>query len=156
MPAIRSIGGDPTVAGQAAGDIYFLINEWKLYIDLTKVKVTGVLFSDNFDTAYYDFNGNAQFPAEVSSLVSGVSTTSGATADQVWTYSDRTLTQDVASDAPSTSAIAAAVWTYITRTLTSSAAPTLAEIWSYSSRTLTTTEAPVSYTHLTLPTIYSV
>ena len=53
LPAIRSVGGDPTVSGQTAGDIYFLINGWKLYIDLTKVKVTGVLFSDNFDTAYY-------------------------------------------------------------------------------------------------------
>ena len=144
-PAIRSIGGDPTVAGQTAGDIYFLQNGWKLYIDLTKVKVTGTLFSDDFDSAYFDFNGVIQFPAQVSSLVSGISATTssgGTTPAEVWTYSDRTLTQDVASDAPSTSAIAAAVWTYITRTLTSSAAPTLAEIWSYSSRTLTTTEAP--------------
>ena len=145
LPAIRSIGGDPTVAGQTAGDIYFLQNGWKLYIDLTKVKVTGTLFSDDFDSAYFDFNGVIQFPAQVSSLVSGISATTssgGTTPAEVWTYSDRTLTQEVASDAPSTSAIAAAVWGYITRTLTSVDAPTLAEIWSYSSRTLTTTAAP--------------
>ena len=143
LPAIRSIGGDPTVAGQTAGDIYFLINGWKLYIDLTKVKVTGVLFSDNFDTAYYDFNGNAQFPAEVSSLVSGISATSGGTTPaDVWTYQTRELTQQIASDAPTTAEIAQEVWTYLTRTLTADAAPTLDEIWSYSTRTLTTTEAP--------------
>ena len=145
LPAIRSIGGDPTVEGQTAGDIYFLQNGWKLYIDLTKVKVTGTLFSDNFDTAYYDFDGNAQFPAQVSSLVSGISATTssgGTTPADVWTYSDRTLTQQIASDAPTVEEIAQEVWTYLTRTLTADAAPTLAEIWSYSTRTLTTTEAP--------------
>ena len=70
-PAVRTVGGDPTVAGEFAGDIYFLINSWKLYIDLTKVKVTGVLFSDDFESAYYDFNGTIQFPVQVSSIVSG-------------------------------------------------------------------------------------
>ena len=145
LPAIRSIGGDPTIAGQTAGDIYFLINGWKLYIDLTKVKVTGVLFSDNFDTAYYDFNGNAQFPAEVSSLVSGISATTssgGTTPADVWTYQSRTLTQQIASDAPTVEEIAAEVWTYLTRTLTESSGTSPEEIWTYSSRTLTTTAAP--------------
>ena len=140
--AIRGIGGDPTVSGEKAGDIYFLLNGWKLYIDLTKVKVTGVLFSDDFDTAYYDYNGNTQFPAQVSSLVSGVSTTSGATADQVWTYNNRTLTQAISASAPTTAEIAQAVWEYLTRTLTESSGTSPQEIWSYSSRTLTTTEAP--------------
>ena len=42
IPAVRSTGGDPTIQGEFAGDIYFLINGWKLYVDLTKVKVTGV------------------------------------------------------------------------------------------------------------------
>lgn len=67
--ACRSIGGDPTVNNQRAGDIYFLKNNWKLYIDVTKVKITGALFSDNFDTAYHDLNGVPVFAAEVSSLV---------------------------------------------------------------------------------------
>lgn len=143
LPALRSIGGDPTVDGQTAGDIYFLINGWKLYIDLTKVAVTGTLFSDDFTTAYYDFNGNAQFPVQVSSLVSGITTSSGGTTPaEVWGYSDRTLTQAISASAPTTAQIAEAVWGYITRTLTSVDAPTLAEIWSYSTRTLTTTEAP--------------
>jgi hypothetical protein len=142
LPAIRSIGGDPTVAGQTAGDIYFLQNGWKLYVDLTKVKVTGTLFSDDFDSAYFDFNGVIQFPVQVSSLVSGISATSGATPAEVWGYGSRTLTQAISASAPTTAEIAAEVWTYLTRTLTADAAPTLQEIWSYSTRTLTTTEAP--------------
>lgn len=71
LPAIRSVGGDPTIAGQYAGDIYFLINGWKLYIDLTKVAVTGTLFSDNYASAYYNYSGVIQYPAQVSSLVTG-------------------------------------------------------------------------------------
>jgi len=79
LPAIRTIGGDPTVEGQFAGDIYFLINGWKLYIDLTKVKVTGVLFSDDYDAAYFSYDNVLQFPVQVSSIVAGkeISTTSG-------------------------------------------------------------------------------
>lgn len=108
--AIRTIGGDPTSAGQFAGDIYFLQNGWKLYIDLTKVKVTGALFSDDFDSAYYDYNGNIQFPAQVSSIVNTVSTGgggSGATAAEVWSYGTRTLTS---ASAPTAAQIADAVW----------------------------------------------
>jgi hypothetical protein len=71
LPAIRTIGGDPTVEGQFAGDIYFLINGWKLYIDLTKVKVTGVLFSDDYETAYFSYDDVIQYPVQVSSIVSG-------------------------------------------------------------------------------------
>jgi len=112
LPAIRTVGGDATVEGQKAGDIYFLINNWKLYIDLTKVKVTGVLFSDNFDSAYFDNNGTIQFPALVSSLVTGTTAASegsgdGATAAEIWSYSSRTLTS---AAGPTASEIADAVW----------------------------------------------
>ena len=44
-PAIRTIGGDPTVAGDAAGDIYFMTNGWRIYTDHSVV-LTGDLFSD--------------------------------------------------------------------------------------------------------------
>lgn len=86
--AIRTIGGDPTTAGNFAGDLYFLINGWKLLIDITKVKVSGVLFSDDFDTAYYNYDVVPVFPAEVSSIVNKVSTGGGSDpaviADAVW------------------------------------------------------------------------
>lgn len=96
--ALRTIGGDPTIAGQFAGDIYFLQNGWKLYIDFTKVAVTGVLFSDDYDSAYYDYDGNIQYAAQVSSIVNTVTTGgttnnyNGATAQEVWEYATRTLT----------------------------------------------------------------
>lgn len=85
--ACRSIGGDVTVQGQRAGDIYFLENNWKLFIDITQVKVTGALFSDNFDTAYHDLKGVPVFPAEVASLVTTQEVASSnptLIADAVW------------------------------------------------------------------------
>ena len=111
-PAIRTIGGDPTVSGQRAGDIYFLQNNWKLYLDITKVKITGALFSDNFTTAYHDLQGTQIFPAEVASLVTTqeITTTSaggGSTAAEIWQYQSRTLTS---AAGPTASEIADAVW----------------------------------------------
>lgn len=46
IQALRSIGGDPIGVGLYAGDIYFLINGWKIYIDHT-VAVSGVIFSED-------------------------------------------------------------------------------------------------------------
>lgn len=86
--AIRTIGGDPTTAGNFAGDLYFLINDWKLLYDPTVVKVAGVLFSDDFDTAYFTSEVVPVFPAEVSSIVNKVTAGAGsdpaAIADAVW------------------------------------------------------------------------
>lgn len=92
IPAIRTTGGDPTIAGQFSGDIYFLINSWKLLIDLTEVAVTGVLFSDDFDSAYYTYDEIIQFPVQVSSIVNTVEAGGGGgtapsaqdIADAVW------------------------------------------------------------------------
>lgn len=72
LPAIRYTGFDPIGGGQYTGDTYFLINGWKLLIDLRKVKVSGVLYSDNYDTAYFIDANTAQYPATVSSLVNTV------------------------------------------------------------------------------------
>jgi hypothetical protein len=74
LPAIRTIGGDPTTGSQRAGDIYFLINGWKLIVDFTKTNISGILFSDDFDTAYYDENLNPTFPALISSTVNAIET----------------------------------------------------------------------------------
>ena len=109
-PAIRTIGGDPTVGSQKAGDIYFLQNNWKLYLDITKVRVTGSLFSDNFTTAYHDLQGNQIFPAEVASLVTTqevTSSTDGTTPAEVWSYPSRTLTENPGDSAAT---IASSVW----------------------------------------------
>lgn len=95
LPAIRVTGLDPIGAGVYTGDTYFLINGWKLSIDLQKTKVTGILFSDDYDTAYYTPDLIAQYPATVSSLVTTVSTgggSGGSTAAEIWSYNNRALT----------------------------------------------------------------
>jgi len=105
--AIRSIGGDPTVDGQQAGDIYFLTNGWKLYIDLSKVKVTGTLFSDDYNSAYFNYSGVLQNPVQVTNIVNIVKTNVGAEVSEIWDYATRSLTTDAA---PSADTVASAVW----------------------------------------------
>lgn len=83
--AIRYSGLDPIGGGVYTGDIYFLINGWKLLIDLTKIKVTGVLFSEDYATAYYDANLNPQYPATVAALVNSVTTTQNVVTGDIAT-----------------------------------------------------------------------
>lgn len=80
LPAMRYTGLDPIGSGVFTGDTYFLINGWKLSVDLLKVRVTGVLFSDNYDTAYYTPELVPQYPATVSAIVNTISTAGGAGA----------------------------------------------------------------------------
>ena len=71
--AIRSVGGDPTVAGEFAGDIYFLQNGWRLVVDPRKTAITGALFSDDFVSAYVVPDTLELFhPVKVSSIVTQV------------------------------------------------------------------------------------
>ncbi len=109
LMAIRTTGGDPIGGGQYTGDVYFLVNNWKLVIDLTKVKITGVLYSDNFDTAYFSTNLEPQYPATVSALVNTVTiSTPGTSAAELWAYNNRSL-----SIAPPTAAeVADATWAH--------------------------------------------
>lgn len=64
-------GLDP-VPGGNTGDSYFLINNWKLVVDFSKVRISGVLFSRDFDTAYYTYDLQPQYAAQVSSIVNTV------------------------------------------------------------------------------------
>jgi hypothetical protein len=77
--AFRREGLAP-VPGGFTGDTYFLYNDWKLYLDIRKVRVTGVLFSDDFETAFYDADtGLAVYPMKVSSVVNTVQVTTTVT-----------------------------------------------------------------------------
>ena len=71
--ALRTIGGDPLGGGQYAGDMYFLINGWKVVIE-HYVEINGILFSDNFPSPYVIQPGGGVF-ATVSSLALSYSTT---------------------------------------------------------------------------------
>lgn len=106
---IRYTGFDPIGGGKYTGDSYFLINGWKLSVDLAKVRVTGVLFSDDYDTAYYTPTMVAQYPATVSSLVSTVAIPSaGPSAAEVWAYNNRALSVP----SPTAQEIANATWAH--------------------------------------------
>lgn len=110
LPVIRYTGYDPIGAGQFTGDTYFLINGWKLSVDLSKVRVTGVLYSDDYDTAYYTPSMNAQYPATVSALVNTVQVTSttSVTPEDLWAYSNRTISTPI----PTTVEITNATWSH--------------------------------------------
>jgi hypothetical protein len=70
---IRGIGGDPTIGVEKAGDIYFMINGYRIVYNPSKVNVSGVLFSDDFDSAWLDRETLLPvYPARVSSLVNTV------------------------------------------------------------------------------------
>lgn len=69
--ALRYSGLDPIPGGESGG-IFFTINGWKLIIDFTQTAVFGVLYSDDYNTAYWNSSGQPLFPASVSALVNTV------------------------------------------------------------------------------------
>lgn len=80
--AMRSVGGDPTTGNEIAGDLYFMINNWRVVYDPTKVKVTGILFSDDYDTPWLNAKDlQSVYPATVANLATGV--TGLATANDI-------------------------------------------------------------------------
>lgn len=118
LPSIRYTGFDPIGGGNYTGDSYFLVNGWKLSVDLAKVKVTGVLFSDDYDTAYYTPDLTAQYPATVAALVNTVSlpSTTTITPAEMWAYSNRSLSVEP----PTAQQIADTTWshTFVSKLLT--------------------------------------
>jgi len=122
--AIRQTGLDP-IPGGVTGDSYFLTNGWKLHIDLSKVRVSGVLFSDDYETPYYTYEGKPQYAAQVSSVVNTVANnviayeqpdltnlaipTAAQNATAVWTHSNATTLQDTVNALPDSDAMALAV-----------------------------------------------
>jgi hypothetical protein len=75
LPAIRVIGGDPTdiAKGKYAGDIYFLMNGWKIIIPQA-VNVEGILYADDGASPYIIAAGGG-VQATVSNLAQTISTT---------------------------------------------------------------------------------
>lgn len=94
LPAMRYSGLDTIPSGRT-GAIYFLINDWKLLVDLKQTRVTGVLYSEDYESAYFDLDtGSSLFPASVTSVVNTVYSGGSAapTLSEIWTYGTRTLT----------------------------------------------------------------
>ncbi|MGZ8924262.1 MAG: hypothetical protein ACXW2E_00130 [Nitrososphaeraceae archaeon] len=72
--AIRTTGGDPIGGGVYTGDVYFLINNWQIYVDRT-CTIEGVLYSDNYPSPFVQVNGTHIVTNKVSSLVTTVAPT---------------------------------------------------------------------------------
>lgn len=92
--AIRFSGYDPIPNG-FTGVTFFMTNGWKFCYNPNEVAVKGAMFSDNFDTAYWNVDGiKPIYPAQVSSLVNsavsyqnvvtGTALTPEQTRDAVW------------------------------------------------------------------------
>lgn len=107
--SMRTVGGDPIGVGAYTGDTYFLMNGWKLVVDITKVKITGVLFSDDYLSAYYDNQIKLQYPAQVSALVNTIMTKeniiTGDLSSIDLTKLDVHVSSRMASDDPNMAAI---------------------------------------------------
>lgn len=113
-PAIRYSGLDPIPGGQT-GDSYFLMNGWRLIIDLTKVRVVGVLYSENFETAFYDSNLKPQHPATVASLVMSSVTKENVVTGNISDITVPTaqeIATTVAQTLPGSAEVANAVWAH--------------------------------------------
>jgi len=74
LPPLKSIGGDPITASTYAGDIYFLIYGWQIYID-HQVTLTGSLFNSNLSQSPYVVTSGGGIIATVSSQAFAYNTT---------------------------------------------------------------------------------
>ena len=116
LQAMRVSGADPIPGGET-GATFFMINGWKLCYNPSTVAVSGVLYSEDYGTAYWSVDGTSPiYPATVSALVnsavsyqnvvSGTALTAEQTADAVWQAASRSLTSSLD---PNSTQIAAAV-----------------------------------------------
>jgi hypothetical protein len=113
LPAIRVSGGDPIGSGGFTGDVYFLINGWRIVVDHS-CSFDGVIYSDDYPSPFIQVDGTQIVTNKVSSLVSVVAPT--VTVDGI--------------TVPTTSEISNAVWSALNRSLTTQQI-TVEDIWSY-------------------------
>jgi hypothetical protein len=96
LPALRVTGGDPVGGGEFTGDVYFLINNWRILVDHS-CNINGVIYSDNFPSPFVPVMGTQIVTNKVSALVNtveigGSGGGSGISAADVWSFAPRTLT----------------------------------------------------------------
>ena len=148
LPPMRYSGYDP-IPGGYTGATFFMTNGWKLVYNPNTTAISGVLFSEDYDTGYWSYAGLPIYPVMVSATVNTVYKefgTSGLTedeskklssiptAEEIWAYVNRTLTESVAATVDAND-----IWTHPTRTLTETtgSGATAQEVWEYADRELT-------------------
>jgi hypothetical protein len=71
---MRYSGKDPIPNG-FTGTTFFMSNGWRVIYDPNSTAVDGVLFSEDFDTAYWSSSLQPIYPVSVSAVVNQVTTT---------------------------------------------------------------------------------
>jgi hypothetical protein len=74
IAACRTVGGDPTTAGQFLGATFFTINGWRIQLSEGTI-IDGNLFSDDFDTPYITLPGVVIAFSKVSNLIDQIAPT---------------------------------------------------------------------------------
>ena len=74
IAAMRTVGGDPTTAGEFLGATFFVTNGWRIVLT-AGVTIEGNLFSDDFDTPFTTAEGVVIAYSKVSNLIDQVAPT---------------------------------------------------------------------------------
>lgn len=74
IAACRTVGGDPTTAGQFLGATFFTINGWRIQLSEGTI-IDGNIFSDDFDTPYVTLPGVVIAFSKVSNLIDQIAPT---------------------------------------------------------------------------------
>jgi hypothetical protein len=82
LPAIRYSGYDPIPNG-FTGATFFMVNGWRVIYNPNTTAVDGVLYSETFDTAYWNYDKQPVFPVTVSAVVNQVTTTQNIVSGDV-------------------------------------------------------------------------
>ena len=72
--AMRTVGGDPTTAGEFLGATFFVTNGWRIVLT-NATTIEGNIFSDDFDTPYLTEEGVVIAFSKVSNLIDQVAPT---------------------------------------------------------------------------------
>jgi hypothetical protein len=74
IAAMRTVGGDPTTAGEFLGATFFVTNGWRIVLT-NATTIEGNIFSDDFDTPYLAEEGVVIAYSKVSNLIDQVAPT---------------------------------------------------------------------------------
>jgi len=90
LPAVRYSGLDP-IPGGVTGGTFFLTNGWKLVYDPSLVAVAGVLYSEDYGTAFWTAADMPVYPATVAAVVNTATTVQNVATGTVPTALDVAL-----------------------------------------------------------------
>jgi len=83
--AFRTVGGDPTIAGQTLGETFFTINGWQVLIS-EDTNFDGNLFSDDYDSPYTVAEGVSLAQTTRSNLIDQIAPDTDNVGAAVWDY----------------------------------------------------------------------